>query len=211
MSDNEIEFSEEYGLWWPMIEMKRTLFGYMLNRVTDVDLAINHVRTKGVCVQAGGFIGMWPMRLAKFFERVYTFEPSPVHFECVKRNTAHLPGVMAQQAVLGPTNELVDFVFKQGGASRVRGPTAEPRGQSIVKQVTIDSLGLVRCDAIFLDVERYEIPALEGALETIEKWSPVITVEFKDDTREVLEAWMKKHRYARVCEVHGDWIFTRQK
>jgi hypothetical protein len=34
-------------------------------------------------------------------------------------------------------------------------------------QITIDSLALKQCDALFLDVEAYEVEVLRGAAETI--------------------------------------------
>lgn len=200
-----ISFREELGLWWPNSEDTTKLFNYMLNRVTDVDLAVKHCRTKGLAVQAGGFIGMWPVRLAKFFERVHTFEPLPDHFECVKRNTAHLPGVRAYNCALGPSVGQVTLGTKRGGCTRV----AE-NGNLSADQVSIDSLKLSRCDAIFLDLERYELPALDGAEQTLERFSPVITVEFKDDTIGAIHAWMKARRYDQVEQVHGDMIFARK-
>jgi FkbM family methyltransferase len=204
---DEISFREAYGLWWPSVEgSEEKLFNYMLNRVTDVDLALKHCRTKGLAVQAGGFIGMWPQRLAKFFERVHTFEPMPTHFECVKRNTAHLPGVRVYNAALGPTCGEIRIAPKRGGCTFVT-----EDGQLPVQQVTIDSLNLPRCDAIFLDLERYELPALEGATKTLKAFSPVITVEFKADTVKDLHKWMKDRRYEQVEQVHGDMIFARNK
>jgi FkbM family methyltransferase len=200
-----ISFREEFGLWWPSVEgSNEKLFNYMLNRVTDIDLAVKHCRTKGVAVQAGGFIGMWPMRLAKFFERVYTFEPMLDHYECVRRNTSHLPGVRVYNCAVGPSCGTINIAPKRGGCTRVA-----DAGEMTVNQVSIDSLNLPRCDAIFFDLERYEIPALEGAEKTIKAFSPVITVEFKDDTVKDLHKWMKDRRYEQVEQVHGDMIFAR--
>jgi FkbM family methyltransferase len=202
---DEIAFREEFGLWWPTVEgSEAKLYHYMLNRVTDVDLAVKHCRTKGVAVQAGGFIGMWPMRLAKFFERVFTFEPMPVHYECVYRNVKHLPGVFAVNAALGPECGYLQLAPKRGGCTR-----ASPDGALAATMVSIDSLNLPRCDAIFLDIERGELPALAGATKTIKAFSPVITVEFKEDTVTELHKWMKERKYEQVEQVHGDMIFAR--
>lgn len=200
-----ISFRKEFGLWWPVEESGEKLFHYMMNRVTDVDVAIKHVRTKGVAVQAGGFIGMWPIRLNKFFERVYTFEPRNAHFKCIEKNIKNLPGILARQCVLGPTMGQVQITPKNGGCT-----TVSESGTVTVEQITIDSLNLVRCDAIFLDVERYELPALEGALETIKRFSPVITVEQKEDTNKEYLAWFKKQGYELRERVHGDWVFVRK-
>jgi FkbM family methyltransferase len=203
---DEIAFREEYGLWWPTVEGSEVkLFNYMLNRVTDVDLAVKHCRTKGLAVQAGGFIGMWPMRLAKFFERVYTFEPMPAHFRCVERNCEFLPSVRAFNAALGPEVGILQLAPKRGGCT-----SASPDGALAANMVSIDSLNLPRCDAIFLDIERGEIPALRGAEKTLKAFSPVITVEFKDDTVKDLHKWMKDRRYEQVEQVHGDMVFARK-
>jgi hypothetical protein len=41
----------------------------------------------------------------------------------------------------------------------------------------IDSLPLDFCDAIFLDLEGYEIPALQGAQRTLTNHHPLLVVE----------------------------------
>jgi hypothetical protein len=49
--------------------------------------------------------------------------------------------------------------------------------ESIIPMLTIDSLNLPDCSFIQLDVEYYELNVLRGALETIEKYKPVISCE----------------------------------
>ncbi len=199
---DEIAFREEFGLWWPVNEQGEKLYNYMLNRVTDCDVVASLTRTHGVVVQAGGFIGMWPARLAKHFVRVYTFEPRAAHFECVLKNTAHLPGVRARRCVLGPTMGSVEILPKNGGCTTVR-----EGGGMHVDQITIDSLKLSRCDCIYLDIERYELQALDGGLETINKFHPTIALEFKEDTQKDYVDYLKKLGYKLATRVHGDWIF----
>ncbi len=204
MENSQVKFRDDFRLWWPETEGD-AVYGYMLNRVTDVDLAVKHCRSKAVAVQAGGYIGMWPQRLAKFFERVYTFEPVPILYEALSKNVEHLPNVVATNAMLGEKTGEARFSYKHGGCTRVK-----DEGTSTGMMIAIDDLKLTRCDAIFLDVERYEIPALEGGVKTIEKHWPVITVEQKADTQSVLEKWMKAHKYVLREQVHGDWIFVRE-
>ena len=197
---------DRFGLWWPELEHKTDeLFGYMLRRVTDVDVAVKQCRTTGVAVQAGGFIGMWPRRLAKFFEYVYTFEPVDELYDCLKLNTEHLPSVITQKAVLGASVDETHVSVRSGGRTR---PAQE--GQPVA-QVTIDSLSLPRCDAIFLDVERSELAALDGALQTIGAWSPVIVLEMKSDTEEEFNNYMRRLGYLQVARVHADAVFARAR
>lgn len=50
--------------------------------------------------------------------------------------------------------------------------------QSFVKIVTIDEINLPRLDFLKLDVEGYEISAIEGAIKTILQYRPFIWVEY---------------------------------
>ena len=199
-----MRWREEFGLWWPDEEADRQ-FAWMLNRVTDVDVALPYVRTKGVCVQAGGFNGMWAARLAKFFERVYVFEPIGHLFECLKLNTAHLPGVRCRNVALGSSDGVARIQYRHGGGSRSAGDGDE------YEHVTIDSLGLTRCDAIYLDVEGSELDVLKGASQVIERFRPVITVERWPAKQSELQAWLKQRQYAMRAEVHADQIWAAGK
>jgi FkbM family methyltransferase len=63
----------------------------------------------------------------------------------------------------------------RGGLTRYR-----PRLQGNItkeKSMTIDSLSLVKCDFMKIDVEGAEFEVLAGAKETIKKFNPVIIVE----------------------------------
>lgn len=201
----DIKWNDEYRLWWPSNE-NENVYKIMLMRVTDIDVLVKHTKTHGVCVQAGGFIGMWPARLAKFFERVYTFEPIPHLYECVKRNTNHLPSVRVYNNALGATMGEVDINPKRGGCTRV-----VPGGRDKAKQLTIDSLSLIRCDAIYLDVEHYELEVLEGARQTIQNFHPTVMLEMKSDTDVAYREYMDKLGYSVTVKVHGDMIFTYGK
>ena len=61
-------------------------------------------------------------------------------------------------------------------------PEKEDIGQEItlkkqVGMVTIDSIGLTRCDLIKIDVERMEHEVLAGAWKTIDQYKPVLFIE----------------------------------
>jgi hypothetical protein len=51
-----------------------------------------------------------------------------------------------------------------------------------VQVMLIDDLELDACDAIQLDIEGYEYPALKGAERTIERFRPVIATENPSST-----------------------------
>lgn len=194
------------GLYYPSIEHEdhEPILTHLIRRVTDCDLVASYCKTRGIAVQAGGHLGLWPRQLAKQFALVYTFEPQPSMFACLERNIAYSQNIIAAQEALGASPGKVAFESRAGGRSHVTDPTA---ATEFVTQTTIDSLKLPRCDLIYLDVERYEIPALEGAMETIAKYRPVIALEVLKDQEEAIAQWVKTARYTREAKTHNDQIF----
>jgi len=62
--------------------------------------------------------------------------------------------------------------------------------------ITIDSLGLERCDFIKIDVEGMELDVLEGAAETIRSLKPVLMVECdRPDTGPEVVRWLLEAGY----------------
>lgn len=190
------------GLWWPTDCNAEAGFEYMIRRVTDVDLAIKHCRKTALAVQAGGNVGMWPLRLAKTFSVVHTFEPVPHIYGALCNNI--VTGIVPHNELLGATvGEEVPFRYHPGGTSRV-----DPEGKERLTTTTIDALKLPCCDALFLDVEGFELHALTGAMETIKAFRPVITVEIWDVNVKKYREWFASIDYQLMQKTHGDYIFT---
>lgn len=197
---------EESGLWFP-IEVTRAdaEWQYMKKRVTDVDVAVRYCQKKHIAVQAGGNVGMWPLRMAKFFDVIHTFEAVPYYFEALKKNTAHVPKIIAHHGLLSSkVDATVPFSVKPDGRSRVV-YTSEANAEYIT--TTIDALKLPGCDALFLDIEGHEIQALTGALNLISRFRPVITVEFWEVNEQEYTKFFAQLNYKLMERVHGDRVY----
>ncbi len=131
------------------------------------------LKGRRTCVQAGGCVGIWPVRLSMFFEAVHTFEPEDVNFTCLEANTIDIPNVTRYHAALGEEAKMVHVEYPEPGNP---GTFYVQEGGS-TPMMTIDSLELENVDLIYLDVEGYEVQVLRGAAETIERCRPVIGVE----------------------------------
>lgn len=202
-----MKFLEKYGIHYPEFETEPgELMVYLVRKVTDCDVVSKYVKTKCVAVQAGCHLGLWPRRLSKFFEFVYTFEAVPELIECASRNLATTPQVILNSAALGASVGTCQFSKRSGGRGKIH-----EGGDFETKMVSIDSLELVRCDLIYLDIERGELAALEGAKQTIEAHSPVIALEVLSGEDEKVRAWARANRYEPVEKIHNDWILTRNK
>lgn len=144
-----------------------------LRRSAELAQHVARLDNRRVCVQAGGHIGIYPRILADAFARVYTFEPEWRNFSCLVINTM-LPNVFAARAALGEGRGGVDLLLhgKNSGAHQI-----SKTGPGPIPMIPIDNLPLDICDAIFLDLEGYEIPAIKGGWRTISKHHPLLIVE----------------------------------
>lgn len=197
---------EESGLWFPIEVVKADAeYQYMKKRVTDVDVAVRYCRKRHMAVQAGGNVGMWPLRIAKFFDVVHTFEAVPYYFEALKRNTQHEPKIIPHQGLLSSVVDgVVPFSVKPDGRSRV---VYTSEANSEYSTTTIDALKLPACDALFLDIEGHEIQALTGALTLIQRFRPVITIEFWEVNEKEYTKFFAALDYKMVERIHGDRVY----
>lgn len=180
---------------------------YILSRVTDVDVAASYCRKKAVAVQAGGYIGLWPLQMIKFFAIVHTFEPIAENYECLVENTKYAAGIVCHPDVLGAVDGAeVQLKEHKGWGSHVTEEASE--GTVTRSTKTIDSLGLKVCDLIYLDIEMHELQALAGAAETIKLCGPVIALETHESNRTAYDAYMKSIGYQFVKKTHADVIYT---
>lgn len=194
---------EQFGLWWPDFETAaEEVQAYMIGRVTDVDVVTKHVRTKGIAVQAGGHVGLWPRQLAKHFAFVHTFEPCPDMFECLSKNVDGYRNILPQQCALGEKIGIVGFAERRSGRSKID----VQAGDYNVAMRTLDSMRLPRCDLLYLDLEGYETQALAGAT-TLLKFKPVVVLEVLKGNKDAIEQWAERANYERVERIHNDWVF----
>lgn len=154
-----------------------------------------------ICVQAGGNQGMYPRLLSEHFQHVYTFEPDPLNFHCLVNN-CQSDNIYKMQAALGETTGLARV--HRASMNNTGCHTVSTEGECYVPMVTIDSLKLPSCGLFQLDLERYEIHALKGALETIARCKPVIQCECGND--EILNL-LRPFGYEAVATSKADTFY----
>lgn len=169
-------------------------------------------------IQAGGNIGIWPVALAREFQRVYTAEPDTENHAALLMNLAEQltpedrAFVLVERAAFGNasgTGAMDRFDRHNIGAHRVKEGSEFPI-------IRIDDLAINDCDLLCLDVEGFEHFAVQGAERTIKASWPTIVLELKGlgerygvtdvDTITMLADW----GYMIAGHVHRDVIFARR-
>jgi FkbM family methyltransferase len=176
---------------------------------THRDGYLKYCKKFDVVVQAGGNCGLYPALLSNHFSRVYTFEPDALNFHCLVHN-CQSPNIFKFNAALGETNKQL-FLYQSDGSNvgmHVVSDNPEKYSSPRVSHIptfTIDQLVLDTCDLIQLDCEGYEPNIILGALETIEKFKPVIVLETINRETDVILA---QYGYKYKLSVGADKIFA---
>lgn len=200
--------TNEYGSFvWPEKDVQ--CCDVVFHEIPKLLEVVDMVKTKGVAVQAGGNCGAFASVLAKHFKYVYTFEPDVLNYACLSMNVRDLH-VFKFPAALGNRNTCI---------SMQNGPTEDETncgafrvGESgPIPTLMIDQLGLPSCDLIYLDVEGYELAALDGGATTIERFKPLIVTEEKGlgglKDGQIAE-WLAHFGYLPVKKIQNDQIYA---
>lgn len=201
-----ITFRKDFGCWWPDYDSKpEKCFKFVQNGLGAIAAALPYCKKKRKCIQAGGHAGHWANELSKNFQWVLTFEPEPALSECLYRNTLGRKNISPFQCGLGAHMARVNFLSHiSAGSWRV-----DPSGDQQIDLIAIDDLQIKECDAIFLDIEGYEVEALKGADETIRRCSPVILVEMLPRSRDKIHSHLVNLGYTQKIRYNSDAIYVR--
>jgi FkbM family methyltransferase len=148
----------------------------------------------GVVLDVGAYIGDHTVFYAEQVGTsgtVIAMEPNPEAFACLHHNTKSLSQVIKHHAGASDSGHTISIATQANG-----GASYGIRGGSI-PCVTIDSIGLERCDFIKLDCEGMEVRALHGACDTLISLRPVLLIEVNAGALERQGA-TSKHLFAFV-------------
>ena len=167
-----------------------------------IELWHRWIPNKGVCIQAGGAFGMYPRLHAKYFERVYTFEPNPVSF-FILVNNCQMGNIFKFNMALGAEAGMVDLNMADTanmGTHQIIPASSRP----YIPIMPLDAFAWDSVDFIQLDTEGYEKNVLDGAMKTITKFKPAISAELGEHLIDVLGPL----GYKRRGKTGADTLFT---
>ena len=138
----------------------------------------------GTVADIGACLGDYTKTFAEFVGRkgrVYAFEPNPPVFECLSHNLQfmHAGVVIAFGVGLGEAEAEVEIIVDHHniGASRLTYPSSRSTGAITVSTLDHVARDWDRLDFIKIDAEGYEPLILNGGVETIQRFRPVMLME----------------------------------
>jgi FkbM family methyltransferase len=157
---------------WPDadVECRAVVFG----EYVSLKRAYPFLKGSRTAIQAGGNMGAFPWKMAQKFAAVITAEPDPECFRCLDINVKER-NVTKLNVAFGEQPGKVSMAYPS--ANNLGAQFVVPGGE--IDAITIDSIGVLDCDLIYLDVEGAELSALKGAMATIALSKPLIVVEDK--------------------------------
>lgn len=195
--------------WWPKHDV--ACWRYLSRRQHVPEKVAEYVNQKRVAVQAGGNAGMYVKMYEDIFDTVYTFEPDPVNFYCLTKNTGSK--VVKFQSCLGNESNFVNLSYDEVHHKKPNSGGYRVKGTGSIPTIILDNLNLPIVDLIHFDIEGFEKFALLGAIDTIKRCKPVVALELNglaekyNHTDNDVKALMTSLGYTEIGIVDDDAIF----
>lgn len=131
-------------------------------------------------VDVGAHIGIWSIKLADQFEKIYAFEPDPTNFECLKENikSRDIVNIIPYNMALSHYNGLCGIQHKSE-SNNSGNIEIIPNGKILCYR--LDSFYLKNVDLIKIDTQGSEGKIILGAEKTLKINNPVIFLEQDDN------------------------------
>lgn len=203
----KLPWSDKTHWRWPVMD-RHMDFPFRIGP-TDLDAILPLVETRlaghRVCIQAGGCVGIWPLRLSQLFEQVITLEPEPINFQCLRENIGHIGNIRSIHAALWSTPDYSVSMGLDAKYSSNCGAYFVRLREGNIPTTTVDALACESVDLLCLDVEGAEYDAILGAADTLARCSPVIAMEDKTHN----ERFKRQSPVTLLCERFGYAVIGR--
>ncbi len=147
----------------------------------SVEDVVRRIKVGDTVLDVGANIGAYSVRMAQAAGnegKIYAIEANPVAFECLEYNCRNLTNAIVIHAAAAAANDSQAYMIQEAnvGASHISDSSPDYACQTM----TIDSLELVKCNLIKMDIEGFEPLAILGAMKTIRRCRPIIFIELND-------------------------------
>lgn len=167
-----------------------------------IQYIIDNSKGNGI-IHAGAYFGDFIPALSSHFTKVYAFEINHTNYNAATKTIEinNLKNVDLSFNALGNQNTTINVLAEpqMGGSSMVN-----KNGKQQITQVLLDKVINHKIDIIHLDIEGYELNALEGAVNIIQKDKPIVILE---DNNNNTSPFMKKMGYSKVGKINFNTVW----
>lgn len=204
------------GIWLPahdthlgkwMTDRNEVVDGRLTYQYHKLVEAMLHVKQFRRAIDVGAHCGLWSMHLVRRFEEVNAFEPIELHRYCFGLNV-DADNVMLHPCALGKDVGSVAMHTTAGSSG-----DSWVQGDGDIPLLPLDQFEYQDVDFIKLDCEGYELFALQGGEETIQRCLPTIIVEQKPGKAQQFGlkqteavSYLQSLGYHLIREMGGDYI-----
>jgi len=151
------------------------------------------IRRFGTCLDIGAYIGDHTIQYAKWFDKVYAFEPNPLAYECLSVNLSNYANVECINRAVGPniSNSWLEVPEDNPGAAQITGRNT---GVPVWYWDQIDG---IEPDFIKIDAEGAELTVLLTLEPLIAEFHPQMLIEQRsaDGNEKLVRQFLQKHIY----------------
>ena len=167
------------------------------------DLIIRHADPDGLAIDAGAYVGFHSCFLARYFEKVVSFEPQALIFRMLATNLLlnghenveiHNSALYDRECLMRVADQAkqeIHVVLKDQQVDYSELPNAgaltfevSEHGPGAVQAYPLDAMNLEKVKFIKIDTQGSDLKVLLGAKETIRRCRPVIVFEYEHQLSE---------------------------
>jgi FkbM family methyltransferase len=170
---------EEHLVDW-MVKTNDKVDGKLTYQFGKFREALPWVRQWRTAIDIGAHCGLWSMHMARRFSRLVAFEPIALHLKCFELNVVRAADkyIDIHAVALGAGSGFVALTTtpcSSADTSIIIGPDIPGE----IPLHRLDDYDLEHVDFIKVDCNGYELPAMQGAEQTLRANRPCISIEQK--------------------------------
>lgn len=165
----------------------------------------------GVCYDVGANMGYYSVLMASVVKRVFAFEPDTRNHPMIAAQQA--PGITLVPCAVGNNCGMVSFALGDESSVSHLALAGRESGEN-VQCITLDTFRSERptdevVEAVKMDIEGFEIEALDGAAALAENARPLFLIEFnvepgRPNSFEALGEFLSRHHYSLFGMIRED-------
>jgi FkbM family methyltransferase len=147
------------------------------------DVILSFIPKKETFIDVGANIGVWSIAMIPYFQKIISFEPSPLNRMCLEANTRGRTEI--RPFAVGNENGKVYFKDSKKNCGDSQITPENTKDSYSVDIVKLDDQQINACSLIKIDVQGFELPVVLGARQIIETFQPWIIFEINEDVDEI--------------------------